>query len=349
MPARVNSDHLSALGLVSMAGVGLSFWLSGTHPAVGVPLVVVCLVLNWFGDSMDGTLARVRNRQRPRYGFYLDHVIDIAGTAMMLAGLAVSGHMDPLIAAVTLAAWLMVMGESFLATSARSLFRMSFLWFGPTELRILIAIGALMLLGGGLVRPFGWGRTGCSTSAACARQPAWWWCSSSTPSGTRSLCIVRRHAGPSRLPVPHARRRSSPSSASSATACRPPCCGCSSAGSGWRSCRRRSWPPRPPCSTISSGTCGGPGPTGRPGRGPAAGRLLRFNLSNGGFSLVGGAAIMALLVDALGVHYLLANLAAVLVVSIVNFLASDRFVFTRAGAGRRRRPRAHTTYKTTAM
>jgi phosphatidylglycerophosphate synthase len=157
MPARVNSDHLSALGLVSMAGVGVSFWLAGSHPAVGVPLVVVCLVLNWFGDSMDGTLARVRNRMRPRYGFYLDHVIDIAGTVMLLAGLALSGHMDPLIAAVTLAAWLLVMGESFLATWARSLFRMSFLWFGPTELRILIAVGALMLLGGGMVRPFGLG------------------------------------------------------------------------------------------------------------------------------------------------------------------------------------------------
>jgi phosphatidylglycerophosphate synthase len=157
MPTRVNSDHLSALGLASMAGVGLSFWLAGTRPAVGVPLVVVCLALNWFGDSMDGTLARVRNRQRPRYGFYVDHVIDIAGTAMMLAGLALSGHMDPLIAAVTLAAWLLVSGESFLATWARSQFRMSFFWFGPTELRILIAIGAVMLLGGGMVRPFGLG------------------------------------------------------------------------------------------------------------------------------------------------------------------------------------------------
>jgi phosphatidylglycerophosphate synthase len=157
MPAWVNSDHLSALGFVSMAGVGASFWLTGSRPAIGVPLVVVCLVLNWFGDSMDGTLARVRNRMRPRYGFYLDHVIDIAGTAMMLAGLALSGHMDPLIAAVTLAAWLLVMGESFLATWARSLFRMSFLWFGPTELRVLIAVGALVLLGGGMVRPFGLG------------------------------------------------------------------------------------------------------------------------------------------------------------------------------------------------
>ena len=125
MPARVNSDHLSALGFVSMAGVGASFWLSGSHPAVGLPLVVACLFLNWFGDSMDGTLARVRNQQRPRYGFYVDHVIDIAGTTMMLAGLAASGYMDPLVAAVTLVAWLLVMGESFLATFACRVFRMS--------------------------------------------------------------------------------------------------------------------------------------------------------------------------------------------------------------------------------
>ena len=157
MPAWVNSDHLTALGLVSMAGVGVSFWLTETRPDIGVPLVVVCLALNWFGDSLDGTLARVRNRQRPRYGYYVDHVIDIAGTAMLLAGLALSGHMSPLVAAVTLAAWLMVMGESFLGTWARGVFQMSFLWFGPTELRILIAIGALKLLGGGLVRPFGFG------------------------------------------------------------------------------------------------------------------------------------------------------------------------------------------------
>jgi putative flippase GtrA len=87
----------------------------------------------------------------------------------------------------------------------------------------------------------------------------------------------------------------------------------------------------------------------RPAGARAAGRrLVRFNLSNGGFSLVGGAAIMALLVDALGVHYLAANLVTVLVVSVANFLASDRFVFTpdgRAGTPGSR----HTTYKTTAM
>jgi len=157
MPARVNSDHLSALGLASMAGVGASFWLAGTAPRVGLPLVVVCLFLNWFGDSLDGTLARVRNKLRPRYGFYVDHVIDVAGTSFMMAGLGASGLMDPRLAIVVLAAWLAVSAESFLATHARGVFRMSFLWFGPTELRVVIAIGALWAMSGGQVTVFGVG------------------------------------------------------------------------------------------------------------------------------------------------------------------------------------------------
>jgi phosphatidylglycerophosphate synthase len=157
MPAWVNPDHLSALGLVSMAGVGASFWLAGSAPRAGLPLVVVFLFLNWFGDSLDGTLARVRNKLRPRYGFYVDHVIDIAGTTMMLVGLAASGFMDPRLAIVVLAAWLAVSAESFLATHARGMFRMSFLWFGPTELRVVIAAGALWVMSGGEVTVFGMG------------------------------------------------------------------------------------------------------------------------------------------------------------------------------------------------
>ncbi len=156
-PAWVTSDHLSALGLVSMVGVGLSFWLGGTAPAVGLPLVVVFLALNWFGDSLDGTLARVRDRLRPRYGFYVDHVIDIAGTTCMVAGLALSGFMSPVLALTVLVAWLLVSAESFLATHARGVFNMSFLWVGPTEFRILIAIGAIRLTGGRWVSPLGFG------------------------------------------------------------------------------------------------------------------------------------------------------------------------------------------------
>jgi len=157
MPARVNSDHLSALGLVSMVGVGLSFWLGGSVAAVGLPLVVVFLFLNWFGDSLDGTLARVRNRLRPRYGFYLDHVIDITGTTLMMVGLALGGFMTPIVALGALSAWLLVAAESFLATHSRGVFKMSFAWFGPTELRILIAVGAIRLMADTWVSPFGLG------------------------------------------------------------------------------------------------------------------------------------------------------------------------------------------------
>ncbi|HOG29472.1 MAG TPA: CDP-alcohol phosphatidyltransferase family protein [Vicinamibacterales bacterium] len=151
LPAWINSDHLTALGFASMAGVAASFVLARSSPGAGLPLVVLFLFLNWLGDSLDGTVARVRNKQRPRYGYYVDHVVDIAGTSMMLAGLALSGYMHPLRAVSTLALWLLVAGESFLATNARRVFRLSFMWLGPTELRILIAAAALSLLGGGMV------------------------------------------------------------------------------------------------------------------------------------------------------------------------------------------------------
>ena len=142
IPRRINSDHLSALGLSAMLGSGLSFAAFVLTPwaAWGV---VLSLALNWFGDSLDGTLARVRGHQRPRYGYYVDHVIDLAGSTLLMAGLAVSGLMSPLIAAAMLAAYLLVSAETYLATHSRGVFRMSVLGFGPTELRILVAIGAL--------------------------------------------------------------------------------------------------------------------------------------------------------------------------------------------------------------
>jgi phosphatidylglycerophosphate synthase len=145
LPARIHSDHLSALALLSMLAAGVSFASFRVTPwaALGV---IVSLLANWFGDSLDGTVARVRGQQRPRYGFYVDHVIDLAGTAMLMAGLARSGLMSPLLAATVLAAYLLVAAESYLATHAAGIFRMSFLGFGPTELRIVLAIGALKVV-----------------------------------------------------------------------------------------------------------------------------------------------------------------------------------------------------------
>ena len=147
LPAWVHSDHLSGLGLLGMLAVGAAFAAGGAYPQA-LPLVVLALAVNWFGDSLDGTLARVRNQQRPRYGYYVDHALDIAGTTFLFGGLALGGLMTPAIAMALMAAYFAVMAEVFLATSSRGVFRMSFLGFGPTELRMVLAVGALALMRG---------------------------------------------------------------------------------------------------------------------------------------------------------------------------------------------------------
>jgi phosphatidylglycerophosphate synthase len=145
LPPSINSDHLTALALASMVAAGASF--AALRFTNGAALaVVISLVVNWFGDSLDGTLARVRGQQRPRYGFYVDHVIDVAGAAFLLLGLACSDVMHPLLAFALLGAYLLVAAESFLATHAAGVFRMSFLGFGPTELRIVLAAGTLQVV-----------------------------------------------------------------------------------------------------------------------------------------------------------------------------------------------------------
>jgi phosphatidylglycerophosphate synthase len=140
MPRRINSDHLTVLALVAMFGAGLSYWWASVTP-LGLLAATACLAVNWFGDSLDGTLARVRHCQRPRYGFYVDHVIDTFGIAFLIGGMSLSGYMSPGVAAVLLITYFMVAAEVYLATHVLGTFRMSFLKVGPTELRILLAVG----------------------------------------------------------------------------------------------------------------------------------------------------------------------------------------------------------------
>ena len=156
LPRQVNSDHLTLLALLSMAGAGAAFWASRYWPPA-LFLVVVALALNWFGDSLDGTVARVRRHERPRYGFYVDHVLDIVGITLLVGGMALSGYLTPTLGLMFLVAYLLVSAEVFLATAVRGEFRMSFLHVGPTELRILLAVGALTLLVRPDVSPFGLG------------------------------------------------------------------------------------------------------------------------------------------------------------------------------------------------
>ncbi len=140
LPRSINSDHLSALGLLSMADAGLSFWLARTDPVAGAGLVVLCLLLNWFGDSLDGTLARFRGRSRPRYGFYVDHLVDSIGVVALVLGLAASGLMGPTVAAAVLVAYLLLSIEMFLATYTLARFKIAYGGLGGTELRIALAL-----------------------------------------------------------------------------------------------------------------------------------------------------------------------------------------------------------------
>jgi archaetidylinositol phosphate synthase len=143
LPAWVNSDHLTALAALAMLGVGVCYW-AGTPAALLA--VVALLAVNWFGDSLDGTLARVRRHERPRYGFYVDHVLDAVGILLLFGGLVIGGFMSPWAGAGFLLVYYLLMIEIALATHAVGTFTISYWKFGPTELRILLAIGTLQLL-----------------------------------------------------------------------------------------------------------------------------------------------------------------------------------------------------------
>ena len=146
LPGWVTSDQLTILALCAMGAAGAGFALSRWDVRC-LWITVAALAVNWFGDSLDGTLARVRRAERPRYGFYVDHVVDVVGATVLFGGMAASPYMSPLIALAALVAYLLLSSEIFLATAAQGVFRLSFGGIGPTELRILLAAGAIALMG----------------------------------------------------------------------------------------------------------------------------------------------------------------------------------------------------------
>lgn len=143
-PAWINSDHLTLLGLVSMAAAGASYWWSGTN-RLGLLLAIMCLALNWLGDSLDGTLARFRDQSRPRYGFYVDHIVDTFSALFLLGGMALSGYMSLAVALGLLVTYLMLSVEVYLASYTLGDFKISYFKMGPTELRLILSVGNLVL------------------------------------------------------------------------------------------------------------------------------------------------------------------------------------------------------------
>jgi archaetidylinositol phosphate synthase len=153
-PNQISPDHLTMLGFAAQIGAGLCYALASRH-RYALLGAIACLGLNWLGDSLDGTLARVRQRLRPRYGFYVDHMVDSFGALVLMGGLALSGYVHPRIAIGQLIAFLMLSIQSYLATHALGEFRLSFWRFGPTELRILLALGNLGVFWKPVVHLFG--------------------------------------------------------------------------------------------------------------------------------------------------------------------------------------------------
>ena len=144
-PAWVSSDGLTLLGLGAQIGAGICYALS-RYDRRALVLVIVCVVLNWLGDSLDGTLARVRQQQRLRYGFYVDHMVDVFGSVALMGGLACSGLLHWQTAIAMLVAFLLLSSESYLATYTLSCFELSQGLFGPTEIRLLLIAGNVALL-----------------------------------------------------------------------------------------------------------------------------------------------------------------------------------------------------------
>jgi len=144
-PRWLTSDQLTILGLAAQLGAGIAYWLS-RFDRRALLLVILCIILNWLGDSLDGTLARVRQQQRPRYGFYVDHMVDIFGAIALMGGLGFSGLIHWQVAIAMLVAFMLLSSESYLATYTLSCFELSQGIFGPTEIRLLLILGNLTLL-----------------------------------------------------------------------------------------------------------------------------------------------------------------------------------------------------------
>jgi len=154
MPRWVSPDLLTYIGLFAMGLTGLGYYLTKFNDGF-LWLASFGLVLNWFGDSLDGTLSRVRNQQRPKYGYYLDHLVDAFGVALMIYGLAYSKLASPEILWAILTLFLIASINTYLAASAVNVLKISYAKISTTEARVILIILNVVLLFAKKVTLFG--------------------------------------------------------------------------------------------------------------------------------------------------------------------------------------------------
>ena len=138
-PRWLTPDRLTALGLAGAVLAMAGYLLAARHP-VALWLVSMALVVNWFGDSLDGHVARLRGIERPRYGFFLDQSIDVISQLLFALGLAASGYIRPEIVMLGLAAYLMMTVQSLLRAQATGVFHLATGGMGLTEVRCLFVV-----------------------------------------------------------------------------------------------------------------------------------------------------------------------------------------------------------------
>src|SRR4051812_20576757 len=147
LPRRILPDHLTALGVVAAVGIAVAYGLSNGDKA-WLWAASALLVVHWLGDSLDGTLARVRKIERPTYGYYLDHLVDAIATALIGIGLGLSPYMLLATGLVIVIAYLVLSINTYLETNTLGVFSLGYGRLGPTEARLgLVAINTLLALG----------------------------------------------------------------------------------------------------------------------------------------------------------------------------------------------------------
>src|SRR2546427_4950168 len=144
VPRSIRSNHLTALGTIAAAGAGAAYARSRSGPA-WLWVASLMLGINWLGDSLDVTLARVRGTQRPKYGYYLDHVVDAFSTAVIGLGIGLSPYVNLGLALGLVVVYLALSINVYLESSVFGVFKISYGRIGPTEVRLLLVILNTML------------------------------------------------------------------------------------------------------------------------------------------------------------------------------------------------------------